>query len=184
MGYHSTHPPAGAIVCRYTGKPMVLFYYLTALMAVAVVLYAVYANEAVRDFLDRNSIARDERKVMLTGFSVMGAAIFADFLLQARAFLRDPPAVVITSMGVSGLHGGLWREIAWADLHEVEVTDKHIRLVRRPRNAITSFAFDLQAAGWTRFRMGEYAIHVVLKRIDGGKADILRAVRLYRPDLL
>ena len=151
---------------------------------IAAFIQLVYSNEAFQDFFARVSKIRDERRIMLNGCSLIWAGVFIDFLLQLRAFLLDRPAIMIGANGVSGLHGGMWREIAWEDLYEMEITDSHIRFVRRPRNAFTRFTFGRNAAGWTRLRLGEYAIHVLLKRIDGNRRDILNAVRRYRPDLV
>lgn len=184
MQHQATYTPADAVVCRYADKSTVLFYYIVALVLGGALIHLISGNETVRDVLARASHARDERKILISGFSLIWAAILIDFLLQLRAFLHDRPALVMTAHGVAGLHGGLWREIAWADLEEVEVTDRYIRLVRRPRNAFTQFVSGIQSAGSKRFRLGEYCIHVLLARIDGSKTEILRAVRDRRPDLL
>jgi hypothetical protein len=66
---------------------------------------------------------------------------------------------------------------------EVEITKRHIRFVRRPRGALTQLSFFLREKGWKRFRF-EYCIHVLLKRIDGGREEIIRAIQRHRPDLV
>lgn len=178
MRHMPTYPASDRIVCRYTDKHTIILYYIAALAGGAAFIHFIYVNDDVREFLARPSQVRDERKILLYGFSAIWLAVLADFLLQARAFLRGRPALVINSVGVSGLHGGLWREIDWNDLARVEVTDRHIRLVRGPRSFLPL------SGVWSNFRLCEYCIHVLLTRTDGSKFEILRAVRHYRPDLL
>ncbi|MGE3246646.1 MAG: hypothetical protein AB7F96_07755 [Beijerinckiaceae bacterium] len=174
----------GPEIYRYTrGRASVLFYYAAALVAVGAFLQFVYVDERARDFFARLSVARDERRTMLIGVSAIWLAIFADFVMQIRAYRLERPALILDARGVRGLHGGLWREIEWDELYEVEVAENHIRFVREPRNPVTKFFFRLDG-GSGRFRLGEYAIHVLLNRIDGGKNDILRVIRRHRPDLL
>jgi hypothetical protein len=173
-----------AFVCRYADKSTVLFYYVTALFLGAAVIHFIYDNETVREVLAGGSGPRDERKTLLVGFSVIWLAILADFLLQLRAFLQDRPALVMTAEGVAGLHGGLWREMTWTEIDEVEVADRHIRFVRRPRNAFSKYIFGTRAPRWAGFRGWEYCIHVLLARTDASKIEILRIVRNHRPDLL
>ena len=174
----------GEIVCRYTDKGTRLLFYSMALVLGGAVIHFVYANEFAREALDSLSQTRDERNILLNGFSLLWAAFFADFLLLVRAFFQDRPAIIITHEGVSGLHGGLWREIAWADLYEIDVTDRYIRFVRGPKNTLSKFIFGLQAPGSKRFHLGEYCIHVLRMQCDRSTTDVLHTVRKYRPELL
>lgn len=172
------------MVCRYSDKAIVLLYYLLALVAISAFILFVYASDSAHNFFMRLGSPRDEWLTAVIGCSAIWMAVLADFLLQIRAFLLHRPAIVVNERGVAGLHGGLWREIAWGELHEVEVTDKHIRFVREPRNDLTRVAFAVHRRGFSRFRLGEYAIHVLLKRIDGSRQEIVQAVRRHRPDLV
>lgn len=170
-------------VFRYTGKAAVLGYYLLAIAVLAAAIGFVYASDSARDFFDRISQLRDERRIMLNGLSLFLVVLLIDFLMQIKAFMDDLPALIVDEHGVRGLHGGLWREIEWDEILEVEITKRHIRFVRQPRGALTQLSFFLREKGWSRFRL-EYCIHVLLKRIDGGKEEIIRAIGRHRPDLL
>ncbi len=170
-------------VFRYTGKAAVLGYYLLAIAVLASAIGFVYASDSARDFFDRISQLRDERRIMLNGLSLFLVVLLIDFLMQIKAFMDDLPALIVDEHGVRGLHGGLWREIEWDEILEVEITKRHIRFVRQPRGALTQLSFFLREKGWSRFRF-EYCIHVLLKRIDGGREEIIRAIGRHRPDLL
>ncbi|MCB1419526.1 MAG: hypothetical protein KDJ74_11225 [Notoacmeibacter sp.] len=176
-------PGKTGLVVRYNDRIAILGYYVLALSVFSLAIAFVYADPWTIAQFEKLSSMRDERRIMLNGLSAFWIAIFIDFVLQARAFLKARPALVVDREGVHGLHGGLWRSISWADIHEIEITTDSIRFVRRPRNPLSELIFRLYANS-RRAKLGEYAIHVLARRTDIGLADIVHIVGRYRPDLV
>ncbi|MCB1383790.1 MAG: hypothetical protein KDJ73_12865 [Notoacmeibacter sp.] len=175
-------PGQPGLIVRYNDRIAILGYYVLALSVLSAAIAFVYADPWTIAQLRKLSFIRDERRIMLNGLSAFWVAILIDFLLQMRAFLKGRPALMVDREGVHGLHGGLWRSIAWADIHEVEVTASSIRFVRRPRNPLSQLIFRLYANSH-RAKLGEYAIHVLTRRTDIGIPGIVRTIGQYRPDL-